>query len=90
MIYVFMICNFMGCRGMRLQKLEGEAPPFEGRREEVADYVASMSDDLSRLSRRSGLTVLAYLLDMARLEAESAARTGGGEADPAARSKPGL
>lgn len=71
-----------------MRKSQIVAPPFEGRREEVADYVASMSDDLSRLSRRSGLTVLAYLLDMARLEAEAAARAGGGEAGRMARSKP--
>ncbi|MFD1701544.1 hypothetical protein ACFSCV_00850 [Methylopila henanensis] len=38
--------------------------------EETAAYVATLAGELSRLSRRSGLPTLAYLLDMARLEAE--------------------
>ena len=41
---------------------------------EVAAYVASLSGDLSQLSRRNGLKTLAYLLDMARLQAETEAR----------------
>lgn len=55
-------------------------------RQEVASYVAALSRDLSEMSRRSGLSTLAYLLDMARLEADLAAR--GGEA--AAPSAPGV
>ncbi len=43
-------------------------------RSEVANYVASLAADLSEMSRRQGLSTLAYLLDMARLEAEGAAR----------------
>ena len=43
-------------------------------RGEVASYVASLAADLSEMSRRQGLSTLAYLLDMARLEAEGAAR----------------
>lgn len=42
---------------------------------QVAAYVASLSGDLSLLSRRNGLKTLAYLLDMARLQAETEART---------------
>lgn len=48
------------------------APPPN--REEVAAYVATFSRDLRDLARRAGLTTLAYLLDMAQIEAASAAR----------------
>lgn len=41
---------------------------------EVAAYVGSLSRDLSAMSRRSGLTTLAYLLEMASLEADIVAR----------------
>jgi len=37
-----------------------------------AAYVASLSEELARLARANGLTTLAYILDMARLEARSA------------------
>ena len=38
----------------------------------VASYVASISADLATMARRNGLDALGYLLEMARLEAESA------------------
>ncbi len=34
------------------------------------DYIAELTSDLARLARENGLTELAYLLDIARLEAE--------------------
>jgi len=37
-----------------------------------AAYVVAISEELARLARANGLTTLAYLLDMARLEARSA------------------
>ena len=37
---------------------------------EFADYAAAMTDELAALARRHGLQSLAYLLEMARLEAE--------------------
>ena len=40
----------------------------------VANYLATMSAGLAVMARRSGLDVLGYLLDMARLEAENATR----------------
>jgi hypothetical protein len=40
----------------------------------VANYVATLSADLAAMARRTGLDTLSYLLEMARLEAESAAR----------------
>lgn len=39
----------------------------------AADYVASMLAELRRLARGNGLMTLAYLLEMAELEAKSAA-----------------
>jgi len=56
-----------------------DAGPRGEQRLAAADYIAAMSDDLSALARRHDLVTLAYLLDMARLEAETAARGGGRE-----------
>ncbi|MDP2411822.1 MAG: hypothetical protein Q8M26_16245 [Pseudolabrys sp.] len=45
----------------------------------VASYVATMSNDLASMARKSGLDTLGYLLEMVRLEAESLMRhTGDG------------
>jgi len=38
---------------------------------EVAAYIAALSDELSRLARGSGLVALAYILEMAKLEARN-------------------
>jgi hypothetical protein len=43
-------------------------------RDQVAAYVAELTGELALVTRRHGLDALAYLLDMARLEAESAAK----------------
>ena len=43
-------------------------------RDQVAAYVADLTGELALVARRHGLDTLAYLLDMARLEAESTAR----------------
>ena len=40
-------------------------------RDQVAAYVAELTNELAEVSRRHGLDVLGYLLDMARLEAEN-------------------
>lgn len=58
---------------MRRTQQDRAGPGATGRRE-VATYIASLTADLSEMSRRQGLSTLAYLLDMARLEAEGAAR----------------
>ncbi len=51
----------------------------------VASYVAAMSAELSMLAHRHGFEALGFLLEMARLEAESAAHrlngSGGTRAD---------
>jgi len=46
-------------------------------RSAVASYVATLSADLASLARRTGLDTLGYLLEMVRLEAESASRHNG-------------
>jgi hypothetical protein len=43
----------------------------EVRSEDVAAYLAQMSDEMGRLARSAGLDLLAYFLDMARLEARA-------------------
>jgi hypothetical protein len=40
----------------------------------VAEYLASMTADLAAMAREHGLATLAHILEMARLEAENAAR----------------
>jgi hypothetical protein len=49
-----------------------------GSRAAVASYVATLSADLATMARRTGLETLGYLLEMVRLEAESASRRGNG------------
>ncbi len=53
---------------------DSAAPSEPHNRIEVASYVATLSADLSAMARRNGLDTLGYLLEMVRLEAESAAR----------------
>jgi hypothetical protein len=40
---------------------------------DVATYVATVTTELATLSRQNGLDTLGYLLEMARLEAETVA-----------------
>jgi hypothetical protein len=49
-----------------------------GDRAAVASYVATLSADLATMARSNGLETLSYLLEMVRLEAESASRHDGG------------
>ena len=58
----------------------GTSPSAEpGTRAAVASYVATLSADLAAMARKQGLETLGYLLEMARLEAESANRPGNGQ-----------
>lgn len=41
---------------------------------QTAEYVADMSSQLSALASKSGMDVVAYLLELARLEAEENAK----------------
>lgn len=40
----------------------------------AADYIAQLTAELAKVARQHGLDALGFILDMARLEAESAAR----------------
>lgn len=42
---------------------------------DAADYIATLADELAGLAADNGLDVLRYLLEMARDEAKSVART---------------
>lgn len=46
-------------------------PPPPDAPGEVAAYIAALSEELSRLARGSGLVALAYILEMAKLEARN-------------------
>lgn len=41
---------------------------------QAAAYVAELAGDLATIARRHGLDALGYILDMAKLEAETATR----------------
>jgi hypothetical protein len=43
-------------------------------RRQAAEYVAVLTRELAAIARRNGFAALGYLLDMAQMEAESAAR----------------
>ena len=51
-----------------------DLPPGDGGPAEAAHYIKSAVHDLARLARRHRLDMLAYLLDMAHLEAEERLR----------------
>ncbi|MGU3494243.1 hypothetical protein ACLBXM_09405 [Xanthobacteraceae bacterium A53D] len=59
----------------------GGAEPNEA--DEVATYVAGMAGEMARLSQRQGFKTLAYLLEMARLEARGLVRRPCPEVSPA-------
>lgn len=48
--------------------------PDASQRADAAAYVATLTTELARVARSNALPTLAYLLDMARLEAETQAR----------------
>ncbi len=62
-----------------MKKTELSAP--SGDPAAVAAYVASLAGELAQLARVSGLPTLAYLLEMAKLEARNTAAAG--QEDPA-------
>jgi hypothetical protein len=53
---------------------------------EAALYIASLAEELARLARTHGFETLAYLLNLARLEADQISKSSGGSATrPAGR-----
>jgi hypothetical protein len=57
--------------GRSTQNASSDDPP---QAEEVADYVASLARGLKEMADSQQLSVLGYLLDLVRLEAEERAR----------------
>ena len=55
-------------------KARGEAGGGPINRAAAASYVAELSTELANMARQHGLDALAYILDMAKLEAENATR----------------
>jgi hypothetical protein len=47
------------------------APHPAEERTAAAAYIADLTGDLAKIARRHGMSTLSYLLDMAKLEAES-------------------
>ncbi len=64
--------------------------PENGHQPEASDtpdtalYIASMADELARLAKSHNLEALAYILDMARLEADQISKRWVGEQPPVA------
>ncbi len=56
---------------------EGNQSP-EGTPDAAAIYIASMTMELARLAKTHNLDALAYLLDMARLEADQVSKSWNG------------
>jgi hypothetical protein len=59
-------------RKFEVNAKDSRAPESMGR-PEAAAYIAALSADLIEIARDNGLDALAYLLDMARLEAANTA-----------------
>jgi hypothetical protein len=59
-----------------------KAPTSNDDRKEAAEYIGSMSGNLATMARLHGLNTLGYLLDMAKLEAETKMRLNGGNGRP--------
>lgn len=74
--YVFIIYSIYKTMVPSLRKVTGgsmtdvSSSGSRGDPAAVAAYVASITGELSRLARASGLGTLAYILEMARLEAK--------------------
>ena len=61
-----------------VQSTLAQPPTERDDRTAAANYVATLTADLASIAKSHGLDTLGYLLDMAHLEAENAARTSSG------------
>ena len=61
-----------------VQSTLAQPPTERDDRTAAASYVATLTADLALIAKSHGLDTLGYLLDMAHLEAENAARTSSG------------
>jgi hypothetical protein len=58
-----------------MQKQEDNEPEHVRSPTAAAQYIATLSEELARIARRNHLDTLAYILDMARLEAHQIANS---------------
>ncbi len=63
--------------------LENARKPEAAEAPDAALYIGSIADDLAQLAKRHDLEALAYILDMARLEADEICKRWNGQADNA-------
>lgn len=70
----FPVGTRLGRTGQRGEPMADQTGANESDTRAVASYVATLSADLAVMARHNGLDALGYILEMARLEAESAAR----------------
>ena len=70
----FILARVVGVPRSKPGQSVESGPEEAGERAATAAYVASLTADLAALARSRKLDTLGYLLDMARLEAEGAAR----------------
>jgi hypothetical protein len=64
---------------------EQSGQPGESTAEAAAVYIASLTEELARFARTHGFESLAYLLDLARLEADQISKSSAGCATRPAR-----
>jgi len=61
-----------------MTSFHSDEPPRDGGPGEAAHYLREAIAELSQMAHRHGLTTLAYLLDMARMEADEMVRSSNG------------
>jgi ADP-heptose:LPS heptosyltransferase len=59
---------------MKIETGQNISVDVEPQARETARYIADITGGFSALARKAGLDVLAYILDMAKLEAEETAQ----------------
>ncbi len=78
------------CGQRQVVQRQDAMTPENGHQPEASDtpdtalYIASMADELARLAKSHNLEALAYILDMARLEADQISKRWVGEQPPVA------
>ena len=63
-----------GARPSGAAKGRPAPPPYDERQRAIANYLSDMTSQLESMARSANLELLAYLLAMARMEADSVQR----------------
>jgi len=64
----------MDSKGAMQEINNTQAPDADLTPDSAARYIALLADELAKLAARNGLETLGYILEMARLEADQAAK----------------